>query len=183
MKIGKPFRNMSIAEYRHYLAHHQKYSDFNPLGLYRSILENPALNSAKQQEVLALANRHFQKFYDFLVVKNLPTYARLSRLGQPPLSEAQERQYIEQLRKTADKRLAETDIRHWRVGVYSISERFNGRQNADGSPQTVVVMSRRRSQKMLKTAHIPHKRQRKSQVRIIEQAWREYEPNDDNETI
>ncbi|QMT39616.1 hypothetical protein [Neisseria shayeganii] len=179
MKIDKPFRSMSLAEYRHYIARHARYTDFNPLGLYRSILENPALDTAGQQEVLALANRYFQKFYDFLVVKDLPTYARLSRLGQAPLSEAQERQYLEQLRRVAEKRLAGKDIRHWRVGVYSTSERFNGRLNDDGSPQTVAVMSRRRSQKMLKTAHIPHQLQRKNQYRIIKQAFGEYGQNDD----
>ena len=100
MKINKKFNQMSIAEYRHYIAHHQKYADFNPLGLYRSILENPKLNEAAQLEVLALANRHFQRFYDFLFAKDLFTYSRLATLGQG-LSETALRQH---LRDTWDRR-------------------------------------------------------------------------------
>ena len=52
MKINKKFKQINMAEYRHYIAHHQKYADFNPLGLYRSILENDKLDEAARLEVL-----------------------------------------------------------------------------------------------------------------------------------
>ncbi len=100
MKINKKFNQMNMAEYRHYIAHHQKYADFNPLGLYRSILENPKLDEAAQREILALANRHFQRFYDFLFSKDPFTYSRLATLGQG-LSETALRQH---LRDTWDRR-------------------------------------------------------------------------------
>lgn len=175
MKINKKFNTLSLSEYRHTIENHDKYTDFNLLGLYRSILENPRLDEAGQLEVLTLANRHFQTFYDFLIVKDINTYARLSRLGQAPLTDTQAQQYREQLREQALKILAHKKIRNWRVGIYATSERYAADENSEHGYREVRIMTQKRSGKQLKTAHIPHKRARKQQEKLIRQAWQEDE--------
>lgn len=173
MKIGKKFNALSLAEYRYCIARHRQYTDFNPLGLFRSILENPKLDEAAKQQVLALAKAHFGPFYDFLVVKDIHTYAKLSRLGQPPLPPAQEWQHLEKLRQQAEKILAAKKIRHWRVGIYSVSERFARDAGSPAGYRIARVMTQRKSQKWVDTARVPHLRQRKDQARLIRQALQE----------
>ena len=58
MKLDRPFNTLSLAEYRQIIPRHAKYTDFNPLALYRSILENCKLSEAGRQEVLVLANQY-----------------------------------------------------------------------------------------------------------------------------
>ena len=111
MKVNKKFKQMSMAEYRHYIAHHQKYADFNPLGLYRSILENDKLDEAAQLEILAFANQYFQRFYDFLFIKDPVAYSRLATLGQD-LSETQQRQHLSRVWDRREQWCAEKAIRH-----------------------------------------------------------------------
>ena len=115
------------------------------------------------------------RWESFLIVKDINTYARLTHLGQAPLTPAQEWQYHEQLRAQALKILAHKKIRNWRVGIYTTSERYTGAQDENGNWLTTDIMTRRRSRKMLKTAHIPHKRARKQQERLIRQTWQEDE--------
>lgn len=81
MKIGKKFNQLSKSEYFHYIENHKKYTDFNTLGLYRSIEENKNLSLEDQLEVLEFANRYFFKSYEFLQVKAPGTYLGLSTLG------------------------------------------------------------------------------------------------------
>ena len=132
MKINKKFKQMSMAEYHHYIAHHQKYADFNPLGLYRSILENDKLDEAAQLEILAFANQYFQRFYNFLFIKDPVAYSKLATLGQG-LSETQQRQHLSHVWDRREKWCAEKGIRHQRIGASTVSRHYLADGNeADG---------------------------------------------------
>ena len=59
MKLNRAFNTLTLAEYRALIPRHAAYADFNPLALYRSILENNKLSEAEKQAVLALAKHYF----------------------------------------------------------------------------------------------------------------------------
>ena len=177
MKLNRPFHTLTLAEYRHIIPQHARYTDFNPLALYRFIVENRKLNEEDKQEVLALANQYFQKCYDFLVVKDLHTYAALSRIGLPPLSPAQQYDYDEQLRAQAEKILANKRIRNWRVGTITKSPRLTiSRKHAEQGWRTVQIMNRPISNKNIwRSNQIPHRQHRKHQEAELREIWQEYE--------
>ena len=177
MKINKKFNQMNMAEYRHYIAHHQKYADFNPLGLYRSILENPKLDEAAQREILALANRHFQRFYDFLPAKDPQTYFELSLLGQPPLSDAQRFQYYWKIREQGEKLAKAKGIRNHRVGSMTKSQWMSiRRKHPEQGLRTVWVMNRHSSDKARCSGRIqpPHRQRRQRENEEMREIWQEY---------
>ncbi|WP_315368077.1 hypothetical protein [Kingella oralis] len=171
MKINKKFNQMSIAEYHHYIAHHQKYADFNPLGLYRSILENPKLNEAAQLEVLALANRHFQRFYDFLFAKDPFTYSRLATLGQG-LSETALRQHLRDTWDRREKWCAEKDIRLQRIGIGITSQYYFADANEATGYRIERYMNRPLKLRQPEN-RLTGKQQRKREAHILRQAWQE----------
>lgn len=177
MKLNRPFNTLSLAEYRHIIPRHSKYTDFNPLALYRSIVENPKLSTAEKQEVLALANQYFQKFYDFLVVKDLHTYAALSRLGLPPLSPAQQWDYDEQLRAQAEKILARKRIRNWRVGTVTKSPRLNvsHKRPEQGLRVVQIMIPAKSSKDAWRGNQVTHRQHRKHQETELREIWQEYE--------
>lgn len=43
MRIDTPFNTLTKSEYLRYISNHKKHSDFNTLGLYRSLLETDKL--------------------------------------------------------------------------------------------------------------------------------------------
>jgi hypothetical protein len=51
MKIGVKFNQLTYPEYLQIIEYHQKYTDFNTLGLYRSILENEKLDLSQRIEI------------------------------------------------------------------------------------------------------------------------------------
>ena len=177
MKLNRPFNTLTLAQYRQIIPQHARYTDFNPLALYRSIVENRKLNEEDKQEVLALANQYFQKFYDFLVVKDLHTYAALSRLGLPSLSPAQQWDYNAQLRIQARKILARKRIRNWRVGTQSKSPRLTiSRKHPEQGLQLVQIMNRATSNKNIwRSNQITHRQHRKHQEAELREIWQEYE--------
>ena len=177
MKLNRPFNTLTLAEYRALIPRHAAYADFNPLALYRSILENNKLSAADQQAVLALAKQYFPKFYDFLVVKDFNTYAALSRLGLPPLSPAQQWDYSEQLRIQAEKILARKRIRNWRVGTQTKSPRLTiSRKHPEQGLQLVQIMNRATSNKNIwRSKQIAHRQHRKHQEAELRETWQEYE--------
>ena len=177
MKLNRPFHTLTLAEYRHIIPQHARYTDFNPLALYRFIVENRKLNEEDKQEVLALANQYFQKFYDFLVVKDLHTYAALSRLGLPPLSPAQQYDYDEQLCAQAKKILANKRIRNWRVDTITKSPRLTiSRKHPEQGWRTVQIMNRPISNKNIwRSNQITHHQHRKHQEAELREIWQEYE--------
>jgi hypothetical protein len=65
MKINQPFNKLTFKEYHFYIDNHKKYSDFNTLGLYRSIIENEKLTLEEKIQVRDYANVEFQKNSNF----------------------------------------------------------------------------------------------------------------------
>ncbi len=118
MKIARKFNELSKAEYFHYIDRHEDYSDFNTLGLYRSICENENLDLADRLEVRDYANQTFAKTFDFLQLKDPRTYFELVTLGEE-LTVADEGQLWVEIRKNQERILSDKKIKHRNFGSYS----------------------------------------------------------------
>ncbi|MEM6298769.1 MAG: hypothetical protein AAF740_08795, partial [Bacteroidota bacterium] len=118
MKIKKPFNQCSISQYKHYIDNYKKYKNFNPLGLYRSILENDKLSLEEQIEVRDHAHETFKKTFDFYPLKDPVTYFELNTLGEE-LTQADENQFWEGIREKQQRILKRRQIKHRNFGVYS----------------------------------------------------------------
>ena len=160
MKLNARFNTFTLPRYREAIANHKRYTDFNPLALFRSILENGKLGEAEQLEVLALAKAAFPRFYRHLLLKDLCTYAAISRLGQEPLGEAKMWQYINNLRCEQEKEFAKRKIRNSRVGAYTLNV-----WRIDGEDRT--FMDRHQSVKALSAEQAAHRKSRKRQTHDI----------------
>lgn len=170
MKLNARFNTFTLPRYREAIANHKRYTDFNPLALFRSILENGKLGEAEQLEVLALAKAAFPRFYRHLLLKDLRTYAALSRLGQEPLGDAQMRQYINKLRCEQEKEFAKRKIRNARVGAYTVSEWITcGEDGGRGNGQRMKFMNRHQSVKAICVRDRPpvHRQNRRNQTHDI----------------
>jgi hypothetical protein len=122
MKIGQPFNKLTFKEYFYYIPQHKKYTDFNTLGLYRSILENEKLSVEQKIEVRDYANQFFGKFFEFLQVKDPYTHCQLSILGKN-LSEVEIRQQWRlEFSNKMEKILVAKNIKHRNFGIYSVHE-------------------------------------------------------------
>ena len=177
MKLNRRFNTLTLAEYRALIPRHAAYADFNPLALYRSIMENRKLDEAAKQEVLALANRYFQRFYDFLPAKDPQTYFELSLLGQPPLSDAQWRQYYWKIREQGEKLAKGKGIRNHRVGSMTRSQWMSvSRKHPEQGLRTVWVMNRHSSDKARCSGRIQpsHRQHRKRENEEMREIWQEY---------
>ena len=71
--------------------HPKSFGGLNPLGLYRSIIENEKLTLEEKIEVRDYAYQTFLKSFNFLQLKDPTTYFEVSTLGQT-LSRAEELQ-------------------------------------------------------------------------------------------
>lgn len=118
MKIAQPFNKLTLKEYFFYIDNHKKYTDFNTLGLYRSITENKKLSMAEKIEVREYAHTQFKKFFDFLQLKDPVTYFDIITLGQE-LTKADESQIWKDIKTNQQKILAEKRIKHRNFGIYS----------------------------------------------------------------
>jgi len=118
MQIGKRFNRLSISEYHHYIANYKKYTDFNTLGLYRSILENEKLSTDERIALRDRANKTFGKFYNFLQIKDPGTYFDLKTLGLK-LTVEDERQLRKEIRHQQQLILKRKRIKHRNFGIYS----------------------------------------------------------------
>jgi hypothetical protein len=118
MKIGKKFNQLSKSEYEHYIGNHKKYTDFNTLGLYRSICENEKLPLEDKIYIRDLANETFGKTFNFLQLKDPKTFFDLTTLGKT-LTRADEQQVWDDIRASQQKILADKRIKHRNFGVYS----------------------------------------------------------------
>lgn len=117
MKLGK-FNKLNFKEYYFYIDNHKKYTDFNVLGLYRSILENHKLAFNEQIAVRDYAHKLFQKSFDFLQLKDPRVYFELSYLGVA-MTEADKRQIWQEIIGYQRKILADKRIKHRNFGIYS----------------------------------------------------------------
>ncbi|WP_310482748.1 hypothetical protein [Chamaesiphon sp. VAR_48_metabat_403] len=118
MKIGVKFNQLTYREYVNILDRHQKYTDFNPLALYRSIIENDKLDLTQKIAIRDLAHQHFAKFFEFLQIKAPYTYIKVSTLGET-LTAGDEDRFWENIRKNQEKILKAKRIKHRNFGVYS----------------------------------------------------------------
>jgi hypothetical protein len=118
MKLNRRLNLLTEAEYQHLLANYRRYTDFNSLGLFRSLLENEKLNPEQRLRLRDAAIEVFPKFYEFLQLKDPHTYFRLSTLGQE-LTIADERAAWQLIRQAQQRLLADKGIRHRNLGSYA----------------------------------------------------------------
>ncbi len=118
MKIGMKFNRLTDREYLYILDRHQKYTDFNPLALYRSIIENDKLNLEQKIAIRDLAHTLFIKSFEFLQIKDPGTYFDVSTLGLE-LTEAEKNKFFEDIKKNQEKILKSKRIKHRNFGTYA----------------------------------------------------------------
>lgn len=118
MKIGVKFSQLNYQEYVRIIGSYQKYTDFNILGLYRSIVENDKLDLDAKLAIRALAHKQFIKSFEFLQLKDPYTYIQVSTLGET-LTVADERRLWENIRTNQEKILKDKRIKHRNFGIYS----------------------------------------------------------------
>ncbi|GAA3652598.1 hypothetical protein [Flavivirga jejuensis] len=138
MKIGKQFNTCSKSEYIHYIDNYKKYTDFNTLGLYRSICENKKLNLSMKIEIRDYANTVFEKTFNFYQLKDPSTYFNLITLGAD-LTIADEAKIWDAIKKNQERILSEKKINHRNFGEYSKHNcgykdcKYNGLMIREGS--------------------------------------------------
>ncbi|WP_310482749.1 hypothetical protein [Chamaesiphon sp. VAR_48_metabat_403] len=118
MKIGIKFNRLTYREYIYILDRHQKYTDFNPLALYRSIIENDKLDLDQKIAIRDLANQHFSKFFEFLQIKDRYTYMKVSTLGET-LTAGEEDRFWKSIHENQEKILKAKRIKHRNFGINS----------------------------------------------------------------
>ncbi len=118
MKLGRPFNKLTFSEYLTFIPMHETFSDWNSLGLYRSILEHEKLTLDEKRQVRDLAHTFFQKQFDFLQLKDPKTYIDVSSLGQE-LTKADENQLWEDVKRNQQKILENKKIKHRNFVHYS----------------------------------------------------------------
>ncbi|WBA40889.1 hypothetical protein [Hymenobacter canadensis] len=118
MKLNCRLNQLTEAEYWHLLANYCRYTDFNSLGLFRSLLENGKLSLVQRQQLRDAAIAVFPKFYEFLQLKDPTTYLQLSSLGQE-LTVADERAAWEEIKHAQQRILTRKQLGHRNFGTYS----------------------------------------------------------------
>lgn len=118
MKLGKPFNEFTKPEYLAGIKNHKQYSDFNTLGLYRSLSENENLTLEEKIEIREVAHTHFQKTFDFLQLKDPVTFMEVATLGQE-LTRGDQLNLWRILRENQEKILKDKKINHRSFGTYS----------------------------------------------------------------
>lgn len=118
MVIGKKFNQLRKDEYFDLIDNYKKYSDFNTLGMYRSICENESLDLSDRIELRDYANVVFEKTFNFYQLKDPKTFFDLSTLGLE-MTVADEKQVWNDIRINQEKILADKKIKHRNFGEYS----------------------------------------------------------------
>lgn len=118
MQIDRQFNTLTKTEYLLYISEYKKYSDFNTLGLYRSLLENDLLTIEDKIEVRDFAHMKFLKAFEFFQLKDPGTYIKVSTLGQD-LTVADEQQAWNNVKTNQEKWINEKKPGHRNFGVYS----------------------------------------------------------------
>lgn len=118
MEIGQKFNNLTLKEYFFYIDNYKKYTDFNTLGLYRSLIENEKLTIEEKISVRNYANQTFQKTFDFLQLKDPKTFVEVSYLGED-LTNGDEENIWNAIKKSQQKILTDKKIKHRNFGDYS----------------------------------------------------------------
>nr|WP_321222452.1 hypothetical protein [uncultured Psychroserpens sp.] len=174
MKIGKKFNQLNKSDYFHIIDNYKKYTDFNTLGLYRSISENNNLKLSDQIEIRDYANTIFSKTFNFYQLKDPQTYFNLTTLGLE-LTVADERQIWDDIKTNQEKILSQKKIKHRNFGDYSKHNcgyndcPYNGLMIKQGSQfaegNIHFKSDKNRNEAKLKSKR--HKKQRKNKNQII----------------
>ena len=118
MEIGQKFNKLTIKEYYFYIDNYKKYTDFNSLGLYRSIVENEKLTLEEKILLRNYAHKIFKKSFDFLQLKDPQTFVNVEYLGQA-LTKGDEARIWNDIITNQQKILESKKIRHRNFGIYS----------------------------------------------------------------
>jgi hypothetical protein len=118
MRIGKKFNTLTHSEYFHMLENYKKFTDFNHLGLFRSVVENEKLIPAQKLEVRDAAIEKFPKFFEFLQLKDPITYFSLITLHQS-LTAGDSQQIWKDIRRNQQRILTAKKIGHRNIGTYA----------------------------------------------------------------
>ena len=118
MNINKKFNELKFSEYFPIIENHKSYSDFNTLGLYRSLLENVNLNNAEKIEIRDFANKFFEKTFNFLQIKDPFTYFQVITIGDD-LTKGDEENLWREIKENQQKILTGKRIKHRNFGYYS----------------------------------------------------------------
>lgn len=118
MKIDRKFNTLTKKEYLFYIDNQRKYTDFNTLGLYRSILENNKLSLQEQKEIRDYAHTQFKRSFDFLQLKDPFTFMEITHLGEN-LTRGDEIKIWDDIRLNQQKILKDKRIKHRNFGDYS----------------------------------------------------------------
>ncbi len=174
MKIGKKFNQLSKSEYMHYIDNHKKYTDFNTLGMYRSICENEKLTLDDRIAIRDYAHTTFEKTFNFYQLKDPKTYFDLTTLGME-LTVADEQQLWTNIGTNQQKILSDKKIKHRNFGVYSKHDcgyeecRYNGLMIKKGSyfTESQMCFSSDKNEYAAKEKSLKMKKQRKDKYKII----------------
>jgi hypothetical protein len=118
MKIGRQFNTLTPTEYFFFIDNHKKYTDFNTLGLYRSIEENKRLTIEEKIAVREYANLRFRRSFDFLQIKDPQTYFDVITLGRE-LTKGETEKIWDDIKAYQQKTLTIKRFGHRNFGVYS----------------------------------------------------------------
>ena len=118
MKVGKQFNTLTYGEYLHLIENHKKFTDFNTLGLFRSILETTKLSLEEKLELRKVAVAAFEKTFEFLQLKDPRTYLAVTTLGQG-LTAADKNQAWKDIRHNQQRILKSKKLKHRNFGTYS----------------------------------------------------------------
>jgi len=118
MKIGRQISTLTYSEYLHLLENYKKFTDFNHLGLFRSILENENLEPAQKLKIRDAVVEKFPKFFEFLQLKDPVTYFSLITYQQA-LTAADSNQVWEEITRNQQRILVVKRLGHRNIGTYA----------------------------------------------------------------
>ena len=118
MEIGKQFNTLTFEEYKFFIDNYKKYSDFNTLGLYRSLIENSNLDENKKILIRDYANKIFEKTFQFLQLKDPWTFIKVKTLGLE-LTNGDKEELWRNIAVNQEKILRDKRIKHRNFGEYS----------------------------------------------------------------
>jgi hypothetical protein len=119
MKLTQKFNQLTFLEYIRVIARYRDYSNFNVLGLFRSILENNKLDLAQKIGIRDKAIDKFDRQFEFLQLKDPHTHIELQILGQTEVTKADRDRLWQNLIANQQKILAAKKIKHRNFGYYS----------------------------------------------------------------
>ena len=74
MNINQPFNELSATRIREIIQNYKQYKDFNRLGLFRGLIESECLSPEERTSLQKLARKTFDRYFDFLVIKDPDTW-------------------------------------------------------------------------------------------------------------